>query len=286
MKVAIASGKGGTGKTTISTNLVKMLSEKQKVVLADLDVEEPNSGLFLDGKLHHEDDKFRMVPLWDRTDCILCGNCQKVCNFNSVMKLADQIMVFPELCHGCYACSELCPTNSLSMVKRKMGVLAHYKLPNLDFIDSKLIIGEEQAVPLITQTIEYVDNLFGADALKVFDSPPGTSCPVIEATKDADLILLVTEPTPFGLHDLTLAVDTMIELKKPFGVIINRFGIGDNNVEKYCAKNNIPVIAKIPNDRRIAELYSAGKLLYQSMSEVRTELEKIAGFISDHQEAK
>jgi len=286
MKVAIASGKGGTGKTTISTNLVKMLAEKQKVILADLDVEEPNSGLFLDGELYHSEDKYRMVPDWDKTNCILCGNCQKVCNFNAVMKLVDQIMVFPELCHGCYACSELCPTNSLPMVPRKMGVLNHYKMANLDFIDSKLIIGEEQAVPLISQTIEYVDDFFGANTLKIFDSPPGTSCPVIEATKDADLILLVTEPTPFGLHDLTLAVDTMIEMKKPFGVIINRFGIGDNNVEKYCEENNIPVIAKIPNDRKIAELYSAGKLLYSTIPGVRMELEKIAEFITDQQEVK
>ncbi len=201
------------------------LSEAENIVLIDLDVEEPNSGLFLDGELIHQEDKFKMIPQWDRTNCVLCGNCQKVCNFNAVMKLGEMIMVFPELCHGCYACSELCPTASLPMVPKKMGELKHYKLPNLDFIESRLIIGEEQAVPLIGQTIKYVDEKFSKKTIKFFDSPPGTSCPVIEATKDADLILLVTEPTPFGLHDLKLAVDTMKELNKTCGVIINRFGI-------------------------------------------------------------
>jgi len=287
MKIAIASGKGGTGKTTLSTNLASLMAETNmfgsaKVVLTDLDVEEPNSGLFLNGDLIHAEDKFKKIPEWDKTSCTLCGKCQEVCNFNAVMKLADIIMVFPELCHGCYACSELCPENSLPMIPKKMGELNHYKLSGLDFIESKLIIGEEQAVPLIGQTIKYVDSNFPKDAIKLFDSPPGTSCPVIEATKDADLILMVTEPTPFGLHDLTLAVETMEELKKPYGVVINRFGIGDAKVEAYCQERNIPLIAKIPNSRKIAELYSAGKLLYNELPEVKTELVKVAEFIQKY----
>ena len=287
MKIAIASGKGGTGKTTLSTNLASLIAEtamfgSAKIILADLDVEEPNSGLFLDGDLIHQEDKFKMIPDWDKTNCTLCGKCQEVCNFNAIMKLGTIIMVFPELCHGCYACSELCPEGSLPMIQKKMGELKHYKLPNLDFVESKLIIGEEQAVPLIGQTIKYVEEKFSDSSIMLFDSPPGTSCPVIEATKDADLILMVTEPTPFGLHDLTLAVETMDELKKPYGVVINRFGIGDANVEAYCEKNNIPVIAKIPNSRKIAELYSAGKLLYNELPEVKLELEKVAEFIASY----
>ena len=187
-------------------------------------------------------------------------------------------MVFPELCHGCYACSELCPQNALPMKKKKMGVLKHFEKMNLSFIESKLDIGEEQAVPLIAQTLDYIDDKFPKDIIKIYDAPPGTSCPVIEATKDADFIILITEPTPFGLHDLKLAVETVRELKKDFAVVINRFGIGDNNVEKYCDEENIPIIAKIPNDRKIAELYSNGNLLYPKIPEVKRELEKIVEF--------
>ncbi|MCD6177210.1 MAG: ATP-binding protein [Candidatus Cloacimonetes bacterium] len=284
MKIAIASGKGGTGKTTVSTNLASLLAESENVVLTDLDVEEPNSGLFISGKKIREEDKFKMIPEWKKDECILCGNCQKVCNFNAVMKLGKMIMVFPELCHGCYACSELCPTKSLPMIPKKMGELKHFKSGNLDFIESKLIIGEEQAVPLIKQTLDYVDENFPKRTIKIFDAPPGTSCPVIEATKDADLILLVTEPTPFGLHDLILAIETMKELKKEMGVIINRFGIGDNNVEKYCEENNIPIIAKIPNMRKIAEIYSGGNLIYTKIPEVKIQLESIISFISEYQQ--
>lgn len=279
MKIAIASGKGGTGKTTVSTNLSAFLAENQSVILTDLDVEEPNSGLFLSGKLIHSEDKFKVIPEWEKEDCTLCGKCQEVCNFNAVMKLGKMIMVFPELCHGCYACSELCPTKALPMIPKKMGELKHYKLSNIDFVESKLIIGEEQAVPLIKQTIQYVDKNFPKNTIKIFDSPPGTSCPVIEATKDADLVLLVTEPTLFGLNDLKLAVETMNILNKKMGVIINRFGLGDQNVEKYCKENNIEIVAKIPNMRKIAELYSSGKLIYSEIEEVKKEFEKIKDFI-------
>ncbi len=284
MKVSIASGKGGTGKTTVSTNLASLLAEKGAIVLTDLDVEEPNSGLFVSGELVLQEDKFKMIPQWEKEECILCGNCQKVCNFNAVMKLGEMIMIFPELCHGCYACSELCPTKSLPMKPKKMGELKHSKSGNLDFIESKLIIGEEQAVPLIKQTLDYVDKIFPKNTIKIFDAPPGTSCPVIEATKDADLILLITEPTPFGLHDLKLAVEAMKELKKDFGVIINRFGIGDTNVEKYCEEHKIPIIAKIPNMRMIAELYSEGNLIYTKIPEVKIQLESIISFISKYQQ--
>jgi len=275
MKVAIASGKGGTGKTTLSTNLAAYLAESRPVVLTDLDVEEPNSGLFIRAGLVHEEDKFKMVPRWIEDKCTLCGICQRVCNFHAVIQLGQMIMVFPELCHGCYACSELCPEDTLPMVPKKMGKLRHYRQGNLNFIESRLDIGEEQAVPLISQTHKYIDEKFPDDVVRIYDSPPGTSCPVMEAVKDTGFVILVTEPTPFGFHDLKLAVETMRELKKNFGVVINRHGIGNNDVADYCADQGIPVLAKIPNSRQIAALYSKGRLLYREVPEVRAALEQI-----------
>jgi MinD superfamily P-loop ATPase len=279
MKIAIASGKGGTGKTTLSTNLAAYLALEQQVVLTDLDVEEPNSGLFIHAGLVREEDKYKLIPEWVERKCTFCGVCQKVCNFHAVIQLGEMIMVFPELCHSCYACSELCPEDALPMTTRKMGKLRHFKKENLHFIESRLDIGEEQAVPLIRQTNQYVDEYFDAGFIRIYDSPPGTSCPVMEATKSADLVILVTEPTPFGLHDLKLAVETMREMKKEFGVVINRIGIGNDEVIHYCEEEQIPVIAKIPNSRRIAELYSKGELVYNQVTEVRDELEKISARI-------
>ncbi len=279
MKIAIASGKGGTGKTTLSSNLAAYISEKEKVVLCDLDVEEPNSGLFINGQLLHKEDKYKMVPQWDENKCTFCGQCQEVCNFNAIMKLDTQVIVFPELCHSCYACSELCPSQALPMVTEKMGELKHFQAGDLSFIESHLDVGREQAVPLIAQTIEYVDKHFCEETIKLYDSPPGTSCPVIEATKDVDFVILITEPTPFGFHDIKLAIETMKKMEKDFGVIINRYGIGNDDVLNYCKDNDIPLLAKIPNDRYIAELYSNGELIYTKVPEVKHQLENVYNYI-------
>jgi len=280
MKIAIASGKGGTGKTTLSTNLASYLAETSKIVLTDLDVEEPNSALFLETKLFYSEDKYKMIPEWHKTDCTVCGKCQDVCNYHAVIKIVDTIMVFPELCHSCFACSELCPTQSLPMIKNKMGELSHFKVHNFDFVESRLLIGEEQAVPLIKQTLDYIDQNFSDDYIKIYDAPPGTSCPVIEATKDSDFVILITEPTPFGLNDVILAIETMKELKKDFAVVINRYGIGNDDIIEYCDKYQIPIIAKIPNKREIAELYSKGELLWNKIPEVKDELRKIKNYIN------
>ena len=281
MKIAIASGKGGTGKTTLATNLASYLSEEMKVVLTDLDVEEPNSGLFLSGELANKEDKFKMIPKWIEDKCDACGICEKSCEYNAVLQFGDFISVLPELCHSCYACSELCPQDALPMIPKKMGELMHQNLGNLHLVESRLVIGEEQAVPLIKQTHQYVEKHFPNADVKIFDSPPGTSCPVIEATKDVDFVILITEPTPFGFHDLKLAVDTMREMKKEFGVVINRYGIGNDDVEKYCINNGIEIIAKFPNERKIAELYAKGELLYPHIPKFASELEKIKLYIYD-----
>lgn len=282
LKIAIASGKGGTGKTTVSTNLAAYLAESADVVIADLDVEEPNTGLFLSGDSVFEEAKYKDRPQWDESTCLLCGKCQEVCNFNAVMQLASQILVFPELCHSCFACSEMCPTGSLPMVQDRIGEVKAYKNGRLTLVDSRLDIGQEQSVPLIAQTKKLVAERFTENDLAIFDSPPGTSCPVIEATRDADLVLLVTEPTPFGMNDLILAIDTMKELKKIFAVIINRFGIGDSAVIDYCTRENIDIIARIPDSRQIASLYSRGKLVYTEVEEFREEMVNINMYIKKH----
>ncbi|MFP4548281.1 MAG: P-loop NTPase [Fidelibacterota bacterium] len=286
MKIAIASGKGGTGKTTLSTNLAHYLSKQFNVVLTDLDVEEPNSGLFIKGNPVNRLDMHKKIPNWNSEECLLCNKCKELCNFNAVSRILDEIMIFPELCHSCHACSELCPTNSLPMKNKKMGELNHIRTQQLDFIDSQLIIGEEQAVPLIAQTMNYVDENFSEDTLKIFDSPPGTSCPMIEAVKDTDLIILITEPTPFGFHDLQLAVEVVRQLGIDFGVVINRAGIGNADVENYCRENNIDLLAKIPNDRKIAEIYAAGELLYDKIPAVESALETIHTYIQKIREQK
>jgi MinD superfamily P-loop ATPase len=275
MKIAIASGKGGTGKTTLATNLAAYLAEENEVVLADLDVEEPNSALFVGGNMVLREDKFKMIPEW-RGECSLCGLCQEVCNFHSILQLGTQILVFPQLCHSCYACSELCPEDALSMVPQKMGELKHLEKSRLSFIESRLDIGQEQAVPMIAQTNKYLTSRFSAETIIIYDAPPGTSCPVIEAMKNTDFVILITEPTPFGLHDLILAVGAVRKLNKNFAVVINRDGIGNADVTDYCRKENIPVLARIPNDRRIAELYSRGKLIFKEIPEVREQLAVIA----------
>lgn len=279
LKIAIASGKGGTGKTTLSTNLAAFIAEQEEVVLVDLDVEEPDSGLFFTGELIYEEQNYKMIPRWDESKCTLCGICQKVCNYHAVIQLGPSILLFPELCHSCYACSELCPTDALPMISKITGTLRDYQAGNLHFIESRLDIGEGQAVPALSKIKKYSAGKYGHVHITIFDSPPGTSCPVIEAAKDVDLVILVTEPTPFGLHDLTLAVETMRALKKPFGVVINRYGIGNDAVIQYCQLENIPILAKIPNSLKIAELYSSGKLIFQEIPEVKASLISIQDFL-------
>lgn len=274
-KIAIASGKGGTGKTTLSTNLAAFIAEQQEVVLVDLDAEEPNSGLFINGTPIFQEEVFKEIPQWDETQCTQCGRCAHVCNFHSIIKLGPSVLIFPELCHSCFACSELCPVNALPMVKNRIGMIRESKLGMLHFVESRLDIGQEQAVPIIAKAKKYVKQKFPNIQIAIFDSPPGTSCPMMEATKDADFVILITEPTPFGAHDLALAVDTMRAMNKDFGVVINRDGIGNNEVENYCNHQQIPILAKIPNNRQVATNYSSGKLIYQDFPEVKNALFQI-----------
>ncbi len=275
MKIVIASGKGGTGKTTLSTNISSYLSKTRKVILADLDVEEPNSSIFIKGEIFLQEKKYKMIPVWDKDKCTLCNSCQENCNFNSIMRLGKEILVFPELCHSCYACSELCPDSALPMKPKEIGEMTHFKSSNIDFIESRLNIGEEQAVPLISQTLKYVDSVKNRNDLVLFDSPPGTSCSMIEVAKNADRVFLVTEATPFGLNDLRIAVETVELLDKPLYVIINRVGNEFDGVEKYCDLEEIEIISSIPEDREIATLYSQGELIIDKHNAFTEEIKKI-----------
>ena len=275
LKIAVASGKGGTGKTLLSTNLAAFLSQEQKTLLVDLDVEEPNDFLFINGTVENVSDQYKMIPSWDEPKCTLCGSCSNTCNFHAVVQLGTFIAVFNELCHSCYACSELCPAQALPMHKHKMGTVTTKSSGNLTFIESRLEVGEEQAVPLINQTHDLVDTYYKAIPIQIFDCPPGTSCPVVAATKNADFVVLVTEPTPFGLNDLRLAVETMQKIQKPVGVVINRWGIGNDEVEKYCDQAQIPILAKIPFDKKIAEYYSNGELVHDKIEHLSTSLHQL-----------
>jgi MinD superfamily P-loop ATPase len=282
MKIAISSGKGGTGKTTIAANLALYLAEKSKVCLADLDVEEPDSGLFIRGEKIHSKIKSRPIPSWDHDMCTASDRCGEVCNFNAIMRLGPEILVFPELCHSCNACVGLCPSGALKMSPRRIGELNHYRAGELYFVEGNLDIGQEQAVPLIAMTKEYAEEIAADGRIILYDTPPGTSCPVIEAVKDADMVLLVAEPTPFGLHDLSLASDVMVDLGKDFAVVLNRFGIGDSSVEEYCESKNIPIIALVKNDRKVAEIYSRGHSIYDKNEDFRKALEDIENYIGEH----
>jgi len=281
LKIAIASGKGGTGKTLLSTNLAAYLGQTQNILLVDLDVEEPNDFLFIDGRTEKVSEQYKMIPEWDENKCTLCGLCSRVCNYHAVIQLGTYIPVFKNLCHSCYACSELCPENALPMQKYKMGEIKTIINENITFLESRLDIGEEQAVPLIHQTHQLVEKEYNDISVQIFDCPPGNSCPVIAAVKNADFVILVTEPTPFGLNDLKLAVQTMQSLEKKIGVVINRFGIGNADVENYCRLEKIPVLAQIPFSKQIAEHYSKGELVYKQIDSFEIYLQKIISFIQD-----
>lgn len=253
MKIAIASGKGGTGKTTVSVNFALALGSAQ---LLDCDVEEPNCNLFLGYDMEKQEDVTIAVPRMDTSKCTLCGRCADFCQYNAIAKMPKTIMLFPQLCHGCGGCTLVCPENAISETRKKIGVIEKGmdEISKIELLQGILDIGEPMATPVIRQLQAHIDE----SSVAVIDSPPGTACPVIASVADMDYCVLVTEPTPFGLNDLRLAVDVVRQLDVPFGVVINRHGVGDDQVGSYCHDENIPVLMKIPYDREIAVLYSKG----------------------------
>jgi MinD superfamily P-loop ATPase len=261
MIISVASGKGGTGKTLVATSLALSLKERDNVQILDCDVEEPNDHVFLKPIITRSEIVSIPVPKVDEEKCNYCGKCAEVCAYNAIAVIKQKVLVFPELCHGCGACSYLCPEKAISEAANEIGVIEMGHSDGLDFIHGKLAIGEAMAPPIIRQVKEHASH----GGAVIVDVSPGTSCPVIEAVKDSDFCLLVTEPTPFGLNDLVLAVETVRQLNIPCGIVLNRVGVGDGKTEEYCQKENIPILLTIPLNTEIAHLYSKGIPLVEGL---------------------
>lgn len=263
MILAVASGKGGTGKTTVSVNLARVFASP--VWLLDCDVEEPNAHLFLAGHPRSEENVTVPVPRVDPSLCDGCGECGRFCEYRAIVSFGAAPIVFPEMCRGCGGCAMVCPQNAIDEAERKIGIVGTMRAGNITLVQGRLDVGVASAPPLIRAVKARLRNGFPA----ILDAPPGTSCPVIATLRESDFVVLVTEPTPFGLHDLGLAVGLVRALGIPFGVVVNRAGIGDGRVHAFCREGNIPVLLEIPDDRRIAEACSEGRLIVEALPEYR-----------------
>ncbi|BBO68528.1 cobyrinic acid a,c-diamide synthase [Desulfosarcina alkanivorans] len=273
MIISIASGKGGTGKTTVATNLA--ISVEGPVQLLDCDVEEPNAHLFLKPAIEETKTVTTPVPDIDLDKCNQCKKCMEMCRFKAIAVVGDTVLTFPELCHSCGGCMAVCPEGAITETGRELGVLETGAVNGVSFAHGRLRVGEAMAPPLIRE----VRDCTWDDGLTLIDAPPGTSCPVIAAMKDTDFVLLVTEPTPFGLHDLKLAVEAVKILKIPMGLVINRADMGDDTVTAYARAEGLPILMEIPFDRQIAESYSRGDMFALAMPEWKARFRELVGQI-------
>ncbi len=269
MVITIASGKGGTGKTTLATNLARVADAP--VIFIDCDVEEPNAHLFLRPEITDTQPVRKLVPRIDAERCTLCGKCAEFCAYNALAVLPKTTLVFDALCHGCGGCTLVCPEQAITEIGLDVGVIESGQADTIEFVQGRLTVGEAMSGPVIRAAKVRIDR----EKLTILDAPPGTSCPVIATLLDCDVCLLVTEPTPFGLHDLRLAVETVRQLGLPYGVVVNRAGSGDHGVEAYCRNEQIPILLSIPADRRIAEAYSRGEMLIDALPEYRQPLRDV-----------
>ena len=274
MIISIASGKGGTGKTTVATNLA--VSVDGPVQLLDCDVEEPNAHLFLRPVIEETITVTTPIPEIDLEKCNQCKKCAEICRFRAIAVLGDTVLTFPELCHSCGGCMAVCPGGAITETGRELGVLETGAVNGVSFVHGRLRVGEAMSPPLIRA----VRDRTWADGLTLIDAPPGTSCPVIAAMKDTDFVLLVTEPTPFGLHDLKLAVEAVKILEIPMGLVINRADIGDDTVTAYARAEGLPILMEIPFDRKIAESYSRGEMFALALPEWKARFRELAETIA------
>lgn len=267
MNISIASGKGGTGKTTISTNLAYYLAGRNiSVKYLDCDVEEPNGHLFLKPEITKKHPAFISVPLIDENRCTGCGKCVQLCEYNALARLGKTVMVFAELCHGCGGCTLICPQNAITEHEKEIGFVETGNSGKIGFVHGRLNIGEAMSPPLIRSVLGKMDNNF----VNIIDAPPGTSCPVIASVKNTDFIVLITEPTPFGLNDLNLAIEMTREIGIPCGVLINRADEKSDTAREFCKQKNVSILAEIPDDRSIAEAYSKGEMIIDAVPQLQS----------------
>ena len=267
MKITVASGKGGTGKTTVAVNLAALAAgEMNGVAYVDCDVEEPDGHLFLHPHITSESDAKVPVPVVDEDRCTHCGDCARACRFNALLATKKKVIIFEELCHGCGTCSIVCPENAISETTRAIGVVRQGRAGTMTYLGGVLNVGEHMATPLVARVKEDIPDTI---SLAFIDASPGTSCPVIEAVRDTDYVILVTEPTPFGLSDLTLAVEMTRTLGIPFGVVINRAMDAASGLDDYLRRENIDILARIPLRRDIAETVSRGDMLLNKNPEIQ-----------------
>jgi len=260
--ISIASGKGGTGKTTIAANLAKALGGSDLQVM-DCDVEEPNLHLFLKPEILEKHKVTTTIPEIDTTKCSFCKKCSEVCNFNAITVVNKKVIVFPELCHACGACAIFCPEDAIEEVNREIGTIEIGNAGEVEFIRGILNTGEVLAPAVISE----VKSRINPKKNVIIDSSPGTSCPVIESVRETDFVVLVTEPTPFGLNDLKLAVAMCRQLEIPFGIVVNRWGIGNDDVIQFAEKEEIPVLLKLPHKKEFAKCYARGKCIVDEFPE-------------------
>jgi MinD superfamily P-loop ATPase len=264
VNIAVASGKGGTGKTTVATNLAWVLARSGVAArYLDCDVEEPNGHLFLKPVIEHTEETGIPVPLIDEGACTACGECVRACEYRALVRLGTKMMLFAELCHGCGGCTLACPVKAITERQRPIGVVQRGKSGQVLFVHGRLNVGEAMSPPLIRAVLAHA----GDGAVNIIDSPPGTSCPVITSVRPADLVVLVTEPTPFGLNDLGLALDMVRELGLTHAVVINRADRATDIARAFCAKRRVEIIGELPDDRRIAEAYSRGEMVCGALPE-------------------
>ncbi len=277
MVIAVVSGKGGTGKTTIATSLALVAAKAGAVRFLDCDVEAPNAALFLNPQMNERKEVGILRPVVEESRCTHCGSCAEVCEFHAIAVIKKRVLVFPELCHGCGGCTMICPQEAIGERLDVTAVLERGKTAcGIDFAHGMLNVGEPMAVPVIRQLRNWASS--DDEALEIRDSSPGASCSVVETIRGVDFVLLVTEPTPFGLHDLKQVVGIVRELGIHPGVVINRDGIGDDGVEQYCAENDLPILLHVPMERRFAEALGRGTTLVGIAPEYEMEFHTVLDF--------
>jgi MinD superfamily P-loop ATPase len=280
--IAVASGKGGTGKTTVATNLAQYAAwQGRKVQYLDCDVEEPNGHIFLKPQIERRGEVTVDVPQVDLKKCTACGKCGELCQYSAIVCVKENVLTFEQLCHSCGGCWRICEAEAIKPKPLRIGDIELGSAGDIDFVHGKLLIGHVRTPSLIKKVKTHIKE----DYLAIVDVPPGTSCPVVEAVKDADFVLLVTEPTPFGLNDLKLAAGLVREMKLFFAVVINRYGIGNDEVEEYCKGENIDIVMRLPDDRRIAEEYSSGQMLIEALPAYKKRFSEVHEYL-DHIKAR